>query len=138
MIDRAAAAFIAPMSALERLRVVLDSGGGCGGGGGRGGQGAFPKSRRLFAHTRLTLFLYNQSSQAPAPQLLLRKRDWDTANAAFKGIRVTLSHFPGQTRRKQIRGISKKNADEIFFKDDAGRNVNVLEVSISHLPHSTD
>ena len=37
MIDRAAAAFIAPMSALERLRVVLDSGGGGGGGGGRGG-----------------------------------------------------------------------------------------------------
>ena len=119
VIDRVAAAFIAHMSAVERLCTVLDSGGGTGGGGrgGRGGRGP------------------STSSNPTLPQLPLRKRDFDIANAAFKGIRVTLTHFPGQKRRKQVRGFSKVSAGELFFKDDNNRKVNVVTYFKSKYPN---
>ena len=102
VVDRAAAAFIAPMSAVDRLCVILEKGGARGGGGARA--------------SALTL-----------PRLPLQPREFREANAAFKGIKVRLTHFSGQKRQKLLRGLSKQSAKETYFKDDKGRKTSVVE-----------
>jgi len=112
VVDRAAGAFIAPMPAVERLCVVLDRGGGGGGrggaGGGRGGSGG-------------------RGARPEMPRLPLQAREFKEANAAFKGIKVRLTHFSGQKRQKLLRGLSKQSAEETYFKDDKGGKLNVVQ-----------
>jgi len=103
VVDRVGLAFIAPMSGVERLCAVLGKGGGTGQGEG--------------------------GSAAAMPPLPLRPRDFKTASAAFKGVKVVLTHFPGQRRSKVSRGLSRQSAREIKFSDErqGGKRVSVAE-----------
>jgi len=99
VLDRVGLAYISPMSGVERFCAVLDQGGGRG------------------------------VSPAAFPQLPLRQRDYKTASAAFKGVKVELTHFPGQRRTKVCRGLSRQSARDIKFRDDkqGGKNVSVSD-----------
>ena len=80
VVNMAAGAFISEQSAVDRLCVLSDGRGGGGGGGGGRGRGDMrsggPDAPRL-------------------PRLPLDERTWREAHAAFKGIKIELTHFPG-------------------------------------------
>lgn len=88
--------------------------GGGGGGGRGGGVGGASSSSSSLANIILL----------PLP---LDVRHWKEAHAAFKGLKVELTHFPGQKRRKTSRGLSKLSAQRLKFRDDQNREVSVAE-----------
>jgi len=106
VVNMAAGAFISEQSAVDRLCVLSDGRGGGGGGGGGRGRGDMrsggPDAPRL-------------------PRLPLDERTWREAHAAFKGIKIELTHFPGSRRKKTCRGLTKLPANRQMFRDDTGR-----------------
>lgn len=58
------------------------------------------------------------------PRLPLDERTWREAHAAFKGIKIELTHFPGSRRKKTCRGLTKLPANRQMFCDDTGRVIN--------------
>ena len=105
VVNMAAGAFISEQSAVDRLCVLSDGRGGGGGGGGRGRgdmRSGGPEAPRL-------------------PRLPLDERTWREAHAAFKGIKIELTHFPGSRRKKTCRGLTKLPANRQMFRDDTGR-----------------
>ena len=105
VVNMAAGAFISEQSAVDRLCVLSDGRGGGGGGGGRGRgdmRSGGPDAPRL-------------------PRLPLDERTWREAHAAFKGIKIELTHFPGSRRKKTCRGLTKLPANRQMFRDDTGR-----------------
>lgn len=57
----------------------------------------------------------------------MHDRDKKEAKAAFKGIKIELTHFPGQRRRKLSRGLSDNSATDENFRDDQGRKCSVAQ-----------
>jgi len=116
-VNTAAAAFVADQSALVRLAAIFDRGGGGGrgrGGGGRDGGGGRGGGR-------------GGGGGPPSAIQRLEGRQWKEAHATFKGVKVELTHFPGQRRRKLCRGLSKLSAKDLTFTDDQNRKVSVAE-----------
>ena len=120
VVNMAAGAFISEQSAVDRLCVLSDGRGGGGGGGGGRGRGDMrsggPDAPRL-------------------PRLPLDERTWREAHAAFKGIKIELTHFPGSRRKKTCRGLTKLPANRQMFRDDTGR-VNLLNMFVPARPGS--
>ena len=118
VVNMAAGAFISEQSAVDRLCVLSDGRGGGGGGGrGRGDmRSGGPDAPRL-------------------PRLPLDERTWREAHAAFKGIKIELTHFPGSRRKKTCRGLTKLPANRQMFRDDTGRvNLSKQEFLKSRVP----
>ena len=85
--------------------MLSDGRGGGGGGGGRGrGRYALRRSR-----------------SAEASRLPLDERTWREAHAAFKGIKIELTHFPGSRRKKSVAAAHWAPANRQMFRDDTGR-----------------